>query len=191
MVSKESSRVVRVLKLGAFAFVFFVAGFLTHRHRLQDYVQPALAWLKGDTGGCGLVSAYSVVLSRLGRSTELIRRSSRLVQKTPDGLEAWQTERGLFWVPEGTQLPFVLAEQAIRIYGDGKYRVQPGDLVLDAGANVGAFTREALNAGAKRVIAIEPAPPSVEALRRTFQKEIQEGRVQVVAKGVWNKEDIL
>ncbi|MCX6620919.1 MAG: FkbM family methyltransferase, partial [Acidobacteria bacterium] len=48
-----------------------------------------------------------------------------------------------------------------------------------------------LNAGARTVVAIEPAPDNVECLRRNFQKEIAQGRVIVAAKGVWDKEDIL
>jgi FkbM family methyltransferase len=102
-----------------------------------------------------------------------------------------KTDRGTYWVPPGTEWPYVLAEQTIRIYGDGPYRVQRGNVVLDCGANIGAFTREALDAGAGLVVAIEPVPANVECLRRTFKAEIEQGRVRVVEKGVWNKDDTL
>lgn len=185
---------MRVLLLGVLSVGLFAAGFVTHREGLHDYVQPALAWAMRDTGGCGLLQAYSAVLTGpFDEAFEQLRRSRKLIEKTTDGLESWQTAQGVFWAPTGIGLPmvFVLAEQVVRIYGDGQHRVQPGEVVLDAGANIGAFTREALNAGAKLVIAIEPVPANVESLRRTFQTEIQEGRVRIVAKGVWNKEDIL
>jgi FkbM family methyltransferase len=47
--------------------------------------------------------------------------------------------------------------------------------------------RKALNAGARTVIAIEPAPENVESLRRTFSAEIASGRVVIQAVGLWNQ----
>jgi FkbM family methyltransferase len=102
-------------------------------------------------------------------------------------LELWQTPSGEFWNPRGNDLFYALAEQTLRNYGDGPYRVKSGDIVLDCGANVGDFVREALSAGAKLVIAIEPVPRSVACLQRTFSREITEGRVRVVPKAVWNE----
>jgi FkbM family methyltransferase len=69
--------------------------------------------------------------------------------------------------------------------------VRPGDIVFDCGAHVGVYSREALNAGAKLVVAIEPAPANLECLRRNFAPEIAGGRVIVYPKGVWDKEDVL
>ncbi|MEJ7604703.1 MAG: FkbM family methyltransferase [Bryobacteraceae bacterium] len=78
-----------------------------------------------------------------------------------------------------------------RIYGSGSHFVQPGDVVLDCGANVGTFTRQALNAGASKVVAIEPAPENIECLRRGFAAEITSGRVILYPKGVWDKDELL
>jgi FkbM family methyltransferase len=63
--------------------------------------------------------------------------------------------------------------------------------VLDCGANVGVFARVALDAGARIVVAIEPGPANLEALRRNLAPEIASGRVIVAPKGVWDREDIL
>ncbi|MCL4401687.1 MAG: FkbM family methyltransferase, partial [Acidobacteria bacterium] len=52
--------------------------------------------------------------------------------------------------------------------------------------NVGVYTKEALNAGAKLVVAIEPAPENIESLRRNFPDEIAAGRVLIAPKGVWD-----
>ncbi|MCC2672394.1 MAG: hypothetical protein K0Q72_4866, partial [Armatimonadetes bacterium] len=58
-------------------------------------------------------------------------------------------------------------------------RIEPNDVVIDAGACEGFFTRFALLRGA-RVIVVEPWSKMAEALTRTYAKEIAEGRVQVV-----------
>lgn len=96
-----------------------------------------------------------------------------------------------FYAPKGSAVQFVLTEQLTHVYGDGEYRVRPGDIVLDCGANTGTFVHEALTAGAAKVIAIDPSPGNVEGMRRTFAKEIAEGRVVVYPKGVWDKDDVI
>src|SRR5262249_10989091 len=63
-------------------------------------------------------------------------------------------------------------------YEHGPCRVRPGDVVVDAGASEGFFTRFALDRGAK-VLAVEPFQPLSDALRRTFAKEAAEGRFAV------------
>jgi FkbM family methyltransferase len=118
---------------------------------------------------------------------------SRRVQTDAAGYEQWETPKGRYWIPAGSQyvLPFNLAEQERKIYGAPPHFVRPGDIVLDCGANVGVFVREALNAGARLVVAIEPAPENVECLRRNFAKEVTDGRVIVYPKGVWDREEWL
>jgi FkbM family methyltransferase len=189
--SSWSGRTVTAI-IGLGFVLSFIAGFLTYRARLHAYVKPLIAYARGDTGGCGLSRSYAALsTAEFDAAQSRLRNTSIVVDETPDGLSRVRTEQGTFWVSPGNDYSYVLAEQAIRIYGDGEHRVQPGDTVLDCGANIGAFTREALNAGAALVIAIEPVPYHVESLRRTFKTEIEAGRVRVVAKGVWNKEDTL
>jgi len=65
------------------------------------------------------------------------------------------------------------------------------NIVLDCGANVGVFIRTSLRAGAEKIIAIEPAPDNIECLRRKFPAGDRLGRVVLVPKGVWDKEDFL
>jgi FkbM family methyltransferase len=118
-----------------------------------------------------------------------ILAASRLVETDPAGFELFDTPMGRYWIPKDNKfvLPFNLAEIKRGIYFSGEHTVRPGDVVLDCGANVGVFTRAALERGASRVIAIEPGPENVESLRRNFAKEIAEGRVTVVPKGVWHE----
>ncbi|MDX2152385.1 MAG: FkbM family methyltransferase [Bryobacteraceae bacterium] len=119
--------------------------------------------------------------------------ASKLVEKDSQGYRLYQTPDGPYWIPEGSEyvLPFNLAEMKRKIYGTGARDIQQGDVVLDCGANVGTFARMALNRGASKVIAIEPAPENIECLRRNFKAEIEQGRVVVYPKGVWDKDDFL
>ncbi len=118
---------------------------------------------------------------------------SKLLAKDLSGYHQWQTPRGTWWIPEGNDfvLPFNLAEQEREIYGSGEFAVHPGDVVLDCGGNVGTFTQTALRHGARLVVAFEPAPENIESYRRNFQEQIRAGKVILVPKGVWDKDDVL
>lgn len=144
------------------------------------------AYLAGETV-CGPVAAF--------RATEISDRQRRYEQKLRveisrlerDGtVELFRTPNGDWWTPTGNRsgLQFGIAEHRRLPYGLPK----PGDIVLDAGANVGLFTRAALDAGARLVVAIEPVPASVESLSRNFADEIEDGRVIVYPKGVWHEQ---
>jgi FkbM family methyltransferase len=127
--------------------------------------------------------------ARMNRASHLVRQEGEF--------QLWDTPRGPYWLAghahdlASYKYSLVLAEQDQRIYGEGEHFVHRGDVVLDCGADCGGFTRSALWAGAAVVIAIEPSPLKEGCLRRTFASEIQQGRVIVVPKGVWNKEDTL
>ncbi len=122
-----------------------------------------------------------------------ILNASLQVQSDPQGYHLWETPKGRFWLPEGSDyvLPYNLAEQERKIYGTGENGPHAGDIVLDCGANIGVTIREELKAGAKQIIGIEPAPENLESLRRNFPEEIKAGRVVIVPKGVWDKDDFL
>jgi FkbM family methyltransferase len=116
--------------------------------------------------------------------------ASRLMETdAAAGLELYETPFGRYWIPKENRpvLAWNLAEIKRGIYFSGDHTVRPGDVVIDAGANVGAFTRMALNQGAARVIAIEPGPENVAAFHRNFEAEIASGRVVLVPKGVWDQ----
>lgn len=115
---------------------------------------------------------------------------TRLV-RTDKGYKLWSTPKGEFWVP-GTSdeiIAVLLAQQARNIYGDaGSGGVRAGDIVLDGGAHVGTYVRTALDAGAAKVVAIEPSPEALECLRRNFAADIASGRAIVYPKGIWDEE---
>ncbi len=118
---------------------------------------------------------------------------SKIVAKDPAGYHLVDTPKGKWWIPAGDDfvLPFNLAEEAREIYGVGEYAVRQGDVALDCGANVGVWTRTALDHGARMIVAFEPAPENIESYRRNFRSEIAAGQVVLVPKGVWDKEDVL
>ena len=112
--------------------------------------------------------------------------------KNEAGLDLIQVPQGNYWVVHGdTILPFLVAEQQYDIYEPAGHEVHPGDIVLDCGANIGVFSLKALSHGAGLVIAIEPAPNTLEALRRNLDDGIRSGRVIVIPKGVWDHDDQL
>jgi FkbM family methyltransferase len=152
-------------------------------------------YVAGRSPHCALESAVLAHdhIEKLKASHNRILKASKLVEEDPAGYDLWETPKGRYWIPKGDKfvLPFNLAEQEVKIYGTGPQAVQKGDIVLDCGANVGVFTRVALNAGASRVVAIEPAPDNLECLRRNYGNEIARGQVVVIPKGVWNKDDVL
>jgi FkbM family methyltransferase len=147
-------------------------------------------YLGNRAGNCTLTESFEgEALSRLQTQNIEDLRASSIVLRKDARFALWLTPAGEFWVPNGGDaLLYDLAEQKRNIYGNQIHR---GDIVLDAGANVGVFTRKALRAGAAKVIAIEPGPENLECLRRTFATEIADGRVVIYAKGVWDKDDVL
>jgi FkbM family methyltransferase len=149
----------------------------------------------GRSPDCPLSQAVKAE-DNLKREIEIkdrILKASKRVEVDAQGYTLWDTPKGRYWVPKGSDyvLPFNLAEQERKIYGEGKHFVQPGDVVLDCGANMGVFTRVALDHGARLVVAIEPAPENLEVLKRNFAAEIAAGKVILYPKGVWDKDDVL
>ena len=188
------------LRAGVFtAVTTVIVGFIGIALAFATYLYPPLFLL-----GLGLLNrkpmcANTEVLRgaethRLGEKYRLkLEGAVRVVRKDPAGYNLWETPRGRWWIPAGSDkfLPALLAQQQSKIYGSGRSGVQSGDVVLDCGAHIGVYTREALDSGAKLVVAIEPSPGNLECFRRNMSQEIAAGRVIVCPKGVWDKEDML
>jgi len=146
----------------------------------------------GRGPGCPLAQAIPAYRARLlqERVIQDIGNASRIVREDGDFL-LYRTSAGEFWTPRGMNLPSLLSEQQVKYRAVGGLSLRPGDVVLDCGAHVGVFTRAALEAGARIVVAIEPSPRNLSCLRRTFTTEIASGRALLYPKGVWDREDTL
>ena len=181
------SRVIRILIL-----ILIIAGVIYAFYPPFRFLTWALA---GRSSVCPLDEAVRVAdnLRKQVDYKDQILNASKLVEQDPKGYELWETPNGRYWVPAGSRyvLPFNLAEQKRKIYGTGDFGPHAGDITLDCGANVGVTVHEELAAGAKTIVAIEPAPENLECLRRNYPQEIASGRVIIVPKGVWDKEDFL
>jgi FkbM family methyltransferase len=119
-------------------------------------------------------------------AVRLIRRDEELaIWNTPFGQTATTATESL------EHIAFLVAEFQRNVYLSGQVAVNKGAIVLDVGANIGMFTRQALAKGAERVIAFEPAPGNRLALRCNVAAELAAGRVSIVEAGAWNSRDTL
>jgi FkbM family methyltransferase len=113
------------------------------------------------------------------------------------GIEQFSTPGRDFWIQRkgatknGKELLIYLLAEQSWVAELNREHVKPGDVVLDCGAHVGTFTDIALRRGASKVVSIEPDPVNLECLRRNFPQEIAAGRVVIVPKGVWSREQII
>lgn len=120
-----------------------------------------------------------------------LARSARIVEEDGDVVR-WEIAGERYWMPRGSGiLPGMLADQKRAVYEAAGGGVEAGDVVLDCGANAGLFTLHALERGAAHVVAIELSPRNLECLRRNLAAEVRAGRVAIVGKGVWDKDDAL
>ena len=104
------------------------------------------------------------------------------------GLELWQTALGQLWIPKPGYyvIKHLEWEGTIeKVYHHPVVHVRRGDVVVDCGAHIGGFTRLALQAGARLVVAIEPEPANLRAFRRNLEPELKSARVILIPKGVW------
>ncbi len=150
----------------------------------------------GRSRVCSWSEAWHSFQEKHSRQAELdsfFESTLRLVRSDEAGFELYAIPQSEIWVPPGNRmmLLWLLTEINRQAYLSDDCHVQQGDIVLDCGAHVGLFTRQALAAGAKLVVAIEPARENLECLRRNLAEEIEEGRVIIYPKGVWDRDDTL
>ncbi|HEX7779047.1 MAG TPA: FkbM family methyltransferase, partial [Vicinamibacterales bacterium] len=127
-----------------------------------------------------------------------VQNTPRLADAIPDdGIVRWETRDGPVWTPKADDVGSIMAAIFFRrsrwmsIDATDLVPIQPGDVVIDAGAHLGESTRNALRLGASMVIAVEPAPENLHAMRRNLATQIAEGRIVIIEKGVYDHEGVL
>jgi FkbM family methyltransferase len=181
------------LLIAAALVVCALAGVVVANRDWKGFTFARLAWKRDQRCSLGDVWAALGENQRLWGRIGEIAEDVRLIETDPAGFELIEAEGAKFWIPRRNRLALaeMIGEQEAEVYGAAGRGVRPGDIVLDCGANVGVFTRQALEAGARLVVAIEPAPENLHCLNRNFADEIRAGRVIVHPKGVWDKDDTL
>lgn len=143
-------------------------------------------YVSGKGAGCDLERAWNPLELDVPAAQDQLADKVRKIG--PDGpLMVWETPHGKMWAPPSTPVMLLLVEQAIDVYTASEGGVKPGDVVIDCGANIGAYTRYALDAGASLVVAAEPSPLNILALQHNFAAEIKDDRVVIVPKAVWHE----
>lgn len=174
--------------------VFGCSSLVVAAFHWRPYIAAAFMRASGNVSGCSFSDTMGAIRRRLAqnRISQDVKAAAAIVEIDSNGFKLVRVRNDSFWEPPGNGS--VSAAQIVEL--ESKYAFLPdpihrGDIVLDCGANVGVFTRMALDSGAEKVVAIEPAPHNLECLRRTFSSEISSGRVMLCEKGVWDKEDFL
>lgn len=98
------------------------------------------------------------------------------------------------WFPAGTRVNLELWHEYLSVFwshpANAHYYlaygtvIRPGDVCIDCGCCEGFFVFQALEAGAAKVIGIEPNPDMVRCLGKTFAEEIRTGRVVIQSAAV-------
>lgn len=150
---------------------------------------PSLA-RERDKQHCTLADAWKEAIDAEDNAEQVRLRSVCKCVRSEEGFDLIDTPSGPYWIPtrDFIALAEMLEEQERDVYEVNSGGVQKGDVVLDCGANVGVYTRKALNAGAILVVAIEPAPENLVCLRRNFATEVAAGKVVIYPKGVWDRD---
>ena len=119
-------------------------------------------------------------------------RVGRLVRLDGQGHQLWETPFGPWWFPKGASkesVHFAIAQYQVTAYPG--LAVRKGDVVLDCGGFVGDWSHWALQAGAAKVVLFEPAAGQLECIRRNLAEPLRDGRVVLIPKGVWDREEEL
>jgi FkbM family methyltransferase len=102
----------------------------------------------------------------------------------------WKTRSGSFWGASEDEPALRAAQKNVlvqEVYFRSPATVRPGDIVLDGGSHLGTFTRFALDRGARLVVAFEPGPISGAGFKKTFNREMEQGRVILIEEALWNQ----
>ena len=110
-----------------------------------------------------------------------------------NGLVTYDTPIGpLCWGKKLRQYAGLFALEHMRgVYEQGAVRIEPGDVVVDLGGQIGSFSRYALSRGARTVVMFEPEPTHIKCVERCFAQEMETGRFHLVRAAAWKEHTTL
>lgn len=163
--------------------------FGTLRNLITGYLLDPAERARVATAGRAHVLEHHTYEVRMGQLVKLLYAEGLV--SPPDqrsGLVAETDRAGVararFDLRAGTDDACVVNE----IWRENTYEIPPGALrgkvVVDAGANIGAFATWAVAAGAEHVFAVEPDPVNVERLRRHLLLNAIDHKVTVVQAAI-------
>jgi FkbM family methyltransferase len=165
-----------------------VPTWIKRRHSLYLPARAAVLSLFGPDRFYTPFSAASLCAPDDDGQIDEILRDIRLIRRE-NGLSIWFTPAGEIATMESEMpehLAFLLAEFRDHPYFVGSTDIAPGMIVLDVGANIGLFAKQALGAGAARVVCLEPSAGTANALRLNLESAVSSGRVSILEKGAWD-----
>lgn len=130
---------------------------------------------------------YAHVQNRVRGSNWILRRMTRPImeQCRVDGHYCYSHDVELCFV-ERDHLNPTLFGDIVRGYL-GRYTLEPSDTVVDGGAYAGTLAIYCAKQGAD-VVAVEPDPANIDALRANLRLNGVEDKVEVVDKALWEEE---
>jgi len=185
----------------AIVFVLVVVALFVFRTKLPFYdLVSSLPYDKlytavfKSSGICGKQGDYAGMLENLRtrNAAPWASRNCSLGERDASGLGLWKTPYGALWFPASAEPRFVyftVAQFKLGFYPG--VSVHRGDTVIDCGGFVGDWAKWALQAGAARVVVVEPGLEQLSCIRRNLAREIRDGRVVVYPKGVWDRDERL
>jgi FkbM family methyltransferase len=111
----------------------------------------------------------------------------RITSSDSEGRNLWTTPVGDLWTPREASAKYlagIVAEQMAGSYFHPSLPEHEGEIILDCGANIGVFARQAIKHGANVVVAIEPSSENAYCFRRNLAAEIRIGKVILVEKAL-------
>lgn len=155
---------------------------------LYSRVEPVILKALGRLPLC----PWKVVFSRLNPRTLNIfppKKQIEVIGRHGDFVQLRFAGKHDLWFPAGTKPTLELWNEYLSVFWKhpsnthyyllGKTKIASGDVVIDCGCCEGTFARQALEQGASKVICLEPNALLVQCLQRTFQCEIEEGKIVV------------
>lgn len=144
------------------------------------------AWMRGTPPAreVSLAEALHSTLQTYGLQKWSLKRRAR-VERDGDLCRFSLDGRTVYWpgaadIDRLVDMYFEVNCDNVHRFDSAPTPIAAGDVVLDVGCCEGFFALKALEEGAGRVFCFEPGRAACRALEKTFARQVEEGRVEIV-----------